>query len=183
MPTFIGHAISGLAVGSLVPSAPYTKRAALLCAACAVAPDLDAVTFRMGIAYGHWLGHRGFTHSLFFAALMASAALFTIRRVEPSGSKRLLLGGAFFASGALHDLLDALTNGGLGVAFFSPFNTTRYFFPWHPIEVSPLSIKRFLSERGSAVLLSEFLWVVLPSLLTIGGLYLWRKQKREDPGR
>jgi hypothetical protein len=26
-----------------------------------------------------------------------------------------------------------MTNGGLGVAFFSPFDNGRYFLPWRPI--------------------------------------------------
>jgi len=44
-----------------------------------------------------------------------------------------------------------MTDGGMGVAFFSPFDTTRYFLPWRPILVSPISVMRFLSERGLAV--------------------------------
>ena len=44
-----------------------------------------------------------------------------------------------------HALLDALTDGGLGVAFFSPFSNERYFFPWTPIRVS-----RFFSARADA---------------------------------
>lgn len=33
-----------------------------------------------------------------------------------------------------------LTDGGLGVAFFSPFDNKRYFLPWRPIRVSPISV-------------------------------------------
>lgn len=176
MPTVIGHAISGFAVGSLAPSR-YWKRAGLLSAVCSIAPDIDALAFKLGIPYEHWLGHRGFTHSLSFAALIASLAFLFMRRAEPFGGKRSFLWVLFFSSAVLHDLLDALTNGGLGVAFFSPFDTTRYFLPWHPIEVSPLSIKRFFSPRGSTVLLSEFSRVVLPSLLVIAGLYMGKNKK------
>ena len=39
---------------------------------------------------------------------------------------------------ASHGVLDALTDGGPGVAFLAPFDDTRYFFPWRPIRVSPL---------------------------------------------
>ena len=42
-----------------------------------------------------------------------------------------------FLAIASHGLLDAFTDGGLGVAFFAPFDSTRYFFPVTPIEVSP----------------------------------------------
>jgi hypothetical protein len=34
-----------------------------------------------------------------------------------------------FLATAGHGLLDAMTNGGLGLAFFSPFDNHRYFLP------------------------------------------------------
>jgi inner membrane protein len=37
---------------------------------CSVIPDLDAIGFRFGIHHGDFWGHRGFTHSLVFAALL-----------------------------------------------------------------------------------------------------------------
>ncbi len=43
-----------------------------------------------------------------------------------------------FVATISHGILDALTDGGLGVAFFAPFVNTRYFFPWTPIKVSPI---------------------------------------------
>jgi inner membrane protein len=69
-----------------------------------------------------------------------------------------------FLSAASHGVFDAITNGGLGVAFFSPFNTTRYFLPFRPVVVSPISIRRFFSGRGLEVLASEFRWIWLPSV-------------------
>ena len=71
-----------------------------------------------------------------------------------------------------HGLLDALTNGGLGVGFFAPFNGERYFAPWTPIEVSPIGA-RFFSARGLAVLRSEVMTIWLPcGLLTLLGIGL-----------
>ena len=49
--------------------------------------------------------------------------------------------------------------GGLGVAFFAPFCAERYFFPWHEIEVSPLTIHQFFSQWGGAVVRSEFKFI------------------------
>ena len=72
--------------------------------------------------------------------------------------------GVDVAITASHGFLDAFTNGGLGVAFFSPFDPTRYFFPWTPIEVSPIGAVRFFSQRGLLVIISELRWVWLPSL-------------------
>lgn len=42
----------------------------------AVLPDLDALGMWLGIPYGHPFGHRGFTHSLPFAAVVAGAGAF-----------------------------------------------------------------------------------------------------------
>jgi inner membrane protein len=63
-----------------------------------------------------------------------------------------------------HGLLDAMTNGGKGVAFFSPFDMTRCFLPWRPILVSPIGVTRFFSPRGLAVLQGEFFWIWLPAV-------------------
>ena len=62
---------------------------------------------------------------------------------------------------------DAMTTGGLGVAFFSPFDNSRYFFPWRPIKVSPIGIGKFFTMRGIQVLKSELLWIGLPSIVFI----------------
>lgn len=66
-----------------------------------------------------------------------------------------------------------MTNGGLGVAFFSPFDPIRYFFPLRPIPVSPIGVARFLTTRGLSILLSEVLLVWLPAVvigITLHGL-------------
>jgi inner membrane protein len=64
---------------------------------------------------------------------------------------------------ASHGMLDAMTDGGLGVAFFAPFDNARYFFPWRPILVSPIGIAQFFSGYGLDVLLSEFVWIWVPA--------------------
>jgi inner membrane protein len=58
-----------------------------------------------------------------------------------------------------------MTNGGLGVAFFAPFQNDRYFFPWRPIQVSPIGVASFFSEWGLRVVRSELQWVWLPSAI------------------
>jgi inner membrane protein len=81
---------------------------------------------------------------------------------------------------ASHSVLDAMTDGGLGVAWFWPWSQQRYFLPFHPIEVSPIGLSRFLSARGLEVLISEARWVWLPCLLVaIGGIGLRRLLRRE----
>jgi inner membrane protein len=61
------------------------------------------------------------------------------------------------------------------VAFFSPFDNTRYFLPWRPIVVSPLSLTRFLSGRGVAVLQSELIWIWIPAGLLAVLMLVFRR--------
>jgi len=75
---------------------------------------------------------------------------------------------------ASHGVLDAMTNGGLGLAFFAPFDNTRYFFPFRPIEVSPLSVDAFFSASGAAILTNEFLWIWLHWLFITALLFIGR---------
>jgi inner membrane protein len=78
-------------------------------------------------------------------------------------------------------VLDAMTDGGLGVAWFWPWSDQRYFLPLHPIEVSPIGLSRFLSPRGLEVLISEARWVWLPCLgVALGGIGLRRALRRND---
>jgi inner membrane protein len=72
-------------------------------------------------------------------------------------------------------LLDALTNGGLGVAFFAPFSGARFFFPSRPIEVSPISVPRFFSDRGLAALAIELVIVWVPAFAFAAIDAWWRR--------
>ena len=146
-----------VALGSdMVP--PGLVALALVCAAL---PDVDAVGLWLGIPYDHPFGHRGFTHSLPFAAALAGVGcLFAPELgVVPWVAFVVLL-----VSAASHGLLDAMTNGGLGVALVSPFSHRRYFLPWRVIEVSPLTLPGLLSRRGLRVLASELRYVWVPCL-------------------
>ena len=157
MPTVITHAVAAGALVAAFPQKAVPRRMAMVGAVCSMAPDLDVVGFAFGVHYEDLLGHRGLSHSLAFAALLAFAAQFTTRR----GDRRWIWFYLFLAT-ASHGILDALTDGGLGVAFFSPVNLTRYFFPVTPIQVSPIG-PRFFSSVGLAVLRSEIIWVWIPS--------------------
>jgi inner membrane protein len=130
-----------------------------------ILPDLDVLAFRFGIPYSHAFGHRGFFHSLFFALLLSLALVALFPKKMPVFSRQwiwcLILMGIIIAS---HGLLDALTNGGKGIALLAPFDQTRYFFPWTPIRVAPIGVKAFFGPWGWAVIKSEWLWVWLPML-------------------
>jgi len=123
--SLFSHALAALAIGTVFYKPRAPKRCLAVGAACSMLPDLDVIGFRFGVHYGDFWGHRGFTHSLVFAALTAGAAiLFGFRHGLP-GFSRLSLWLYFFLATASHGLLDAMTDGGLGVAFFSPFDNRR----------------------------------------------------------
>jgi len=134
----------------------------VLALACAVLPDIDAVGLWLGIPYAHPFGHRGFTHSLPFSVALAGVGYFLAPMV---GAEPLIAFLVLLICAASHGLLDGLTNGGLGIAFFSPFSHRRYFLPWRVIEVSPLSLFELFSWRGLRVLGSEIRYVWVPCLV------------------
>ena len=135
---------------------------------CAVLPDIDALGLWLGIPYEHPFGHRGFTHSLPFAAALAGAGVLLAPALAADPSTAF---GVLLASAASHGLIDAMTNGGLGIALFSPFSQRRHFLPWRVIEVSPLRPTALFSRHGLRVLRSELRWVWAPcGVLTLAGI-------------
>ena len=161
MPTIISHPAIPLVTAMIGGRKHVPGRLLLAATVASILPDVDAIGFRLGIPYGHAMGHRGFSHSVPFALVIGLLGILMASRLHASRTMAFLV---LFISAVSHGLLDALTNGGLGIAFFSPFSNHRFFFPWRPIRVAPLSIGRFLSERGWEVLKSEFLWIWLPSI-------------------
>ena len=110
------------------------------------------------------------THSLLFAGLL-SAALVAMCYRQKAWAARVVIFVYLFLCTASHGVLDALTDGGLGVAFFSPFDTSRYFFAARPVAVSPIGISAFFREDAYHVLASEVKWIWLP---TIAGFFIIR---------
>jgi inner membrane protein len=173
--SIFSHAVAALGIGACFYTPRIPKRAWAIGALCSVVPDLDVIGFRFGIRYGDFWGHRGFTHSLIFAALVAAVALIVGFRHGLPSISRFSLWIYFFLATASHGLLDAMTDGGLGVAFFSPFDNRRYFLPWTPIRVSPIGIERFFTARGLAVMQTELLWIWLPAALLAISAWMIRR--------
>lgn len=163
MASVFSHAVAATGIGTCFYRLGATRRVWIASALCSVVPDLDVIGFRFGIRYGDFLGHRGFTHSILFAFLLAASAQMAAFRWAEAGLSRFTLWSYLFLATASHGFLDAMTDGGLGVAFFSPFGNLRYFLPWRPIRVSPISFSRFFTYRGLLVLQSEFFWIWVPA--------------------
>ncbi len=162
MASVFSHAATAVAIGACFDRQGVPGRALLAGAAIAFVPDLDAIGHWMGIPSRSLLGHRGLTHSLAFALAGGLAAAWAYTRSGMRGGSRATLGLFFTLVLVSHGLLDALTNGGPGIAFFSPFSNHRYFFPFRPIQVSPIGINGF-NERGVRIFLTELRWVLLPA--------------------
>ena len=124
-------------------------------------PDIDVIAFALHIPYDSAFGHRGATHSLLFALLVAVIAALLSGRLN---SNRWQAAAWMFVCAISHPLMDAMTSGGLGVAIAWPWSDARWFAPWRPIAVSPIGAG-FFSARGATVLGSELRWVVLPLAL------------------
>ncbi|MGR8979202.1 MAG: metal-dependent hydrolase [Gammaproteobacteria bacterium] len=177
MASAFSHIIVAAAIGKCVRQKQPPRWYWALGAFLSIAPDLDVIGFRFGVRYGDLIGHRGLTHSLFFAVCL-SGAISLAFPVQNNISRFRLFVFLFLAT-ASHGALDAMTNGGLGVAFFSPFSNERYFFPFHPVEVSPLGVRDFFTAKGIEIIQSEALWIWLPSgLLYVIVNMIRRSQER-----
>jgi inner membrane protein len=196
MPTIFTHAAFGFALSKLALDATNNtathsanhetitstdeqhnefsnKRIFIASMILATLPDADALLMSW-IAYHEPFGHRGFTHSLLFALAIGLAVAFLFLRLKWAADYGIWFLAALFAfATASHGFFDAMTTGGLGVAFFAPFENTRYFFWFRPIPVAPLSAAGLLTPRGLNLLLWEFalLWT-----FAIGAL-VWQRRK------
>ena len=184
MASLFSHTLVALAVGQASINQTMPARFWALSVLCSILPDADVIGFAFGIEYGDLLGHRGLTHSLSFA-LFISLVIARVWFPAVTGGTRAwwLLLAYFFLVTASHGMLDAMTDGGLGVAFFAPFDNTRYFLPWRPVKVSPIGIKTFFNSYGLQVLMSEIVWIWIPGALMVLGVKAGRKAYRWNAKR
>lgn len=178
MPTPLSHALVGVTLTQLTPRELSRTQSVALLTVLAASPDLDILGFHLGISYGDMLGHRGLTHSCAWAVL-ASAALTSAFGIAGRWRLRQILHVWLVALVAAlsHPLLDAATNGGLGVGLWLPFSDDRFFFAVRPIVVSPINPARLLAG-ARPVLASEAVWIWTPLLLLEGVVTSFRLTAR-----
>ena len=174
MPTIISHIAVPLAIGFGLGKRKISEH--LLCAGvvASVIPDADVIGFKFGIEYASEFGHRGFTHSIFFALILGLIALIAHKKLDCTPISAFLYVSVCAVS---HPLLDALTDGGLGVALFWPYENMRLFFPWAGIEVSAIG-RGFFSMRSLSVLASEFRWIWCPAIMLGGVLHFFNRNQK-----
>lgn len=143
MATIVSHFLIGWGAYRFADAGRDSRRTSPAVAGLlSMLPDADSLLMPWVRYHEPW-GHRGMTHSLAFAALAGTVAAIALRgRVTfPGGT--LALAALLSAVTASHGVLDALTDGGLGIAFFAPVDHTRYFLPVDPIPVSPITANPF----------------------------------------
>jgi inner membrane protein len=135
--------------------------------ALAMLPDADVVPVSLGLPDVGLFGHRGLTHSLLFAIVIAVMAALLARRM---GLRPLYTGFFVFLAVGSHGPLDALTYDSRGVPLLWPIYAAPIISPWRPIPVAPTGLA-FMSTRGLEVALVELIYF-LPLLL----LSLWPRR-------
>ena len=101
--------------------------------------------------YENFIGHRRLTNSICFAAILA--IFFTWAILFHHENKPIIAFYLFLAT-ASHGILDAMTNGGLGLAFFSPFDNLRYFLPFRPLQASEIGLDVYQASAAKVYLSS-----------------------------
>lgn len=116
-------------------------------------PDADVLGFEFGVRYASVYGHRGASHSIAFACLVALGAGLVAWIARLPAGRTIVAVGLVVLS---HGILDTLTDGGRGCALLWPLYKTRYFAPVRPIPVAPIGFA-FLSPIGLRVALTELM--------------------------
>jgi len=165
VPSFLGHAVAGATIHALtVDEATPQRRTRGLALFCALAPDLDWFMSFLHLPGRHVLNHRGLTHSLVAAFLLALLVVFLAFK-EEDRSPRIWLCMLF--SALSHCMLDACTLGGVGVAVFVPVTQMRFVCAWQPIQVGPIPLNPTLLRGFLVALWTEVLWIGVPALLLL----------------
>ena len=102
MATIFSHPAVPLAAAVALGSGVIPRRLLEFGMICSILPDLDVLAFNFGIPYEAVMGHRGFTHSVLFAVLVALVFRYgsTMGRERP-WTTLLFLFGATISHGVL----------------------------------------------------------------------------------
>jgi len=191
MATALTHALMALPFAPRNHDGKVDKGLLVLGAVLAMAPDLDVLWYRHFPA-GHWLSHRGLTHSLPVALLVSALAALLVRG---RGRDPLDLRPAvyFFACLFSHAALDMVTVGARGVALLAPFDDGRWLAPVRFISAAWFSPRRALAADNLAILVTELRWIWAPAIVVFAvhrAMYNWRAAapaagaaSDQDPGR
>ena len=174
------HPAIPLAIGTGLGKKAISGKLLALGFLFSILPDFDVIAFYFGIPYSSQWGHRGFTHSLFFAGTMSILFAYLLSsRLDLQRTKIFVF---LFISMASHGLLDMFTDGGLGIAVLWPFDHARYFWPYQVVKVSPIGIG-FFSDWGLRTVVSELFWIWIPSLVAAICIFIGTRIYRRTVNR
>lgn len=174
----MSHALLPLTAVVLAGRERIVRPVALAGMGLAMLPDADTIGFAFGVDYASQWGHRGFSHALLTAGVVASLVVAAWPRARDWTAALFL-----FAAMASHGILDLFTDGGKGVMLLWPFDDTRWFGADRPIRVAPIGA-RFFTPRGIETALSELAWIWMPCVALMAGAVTWRRfSARENPAR
>ena len=108
MPSILTHAAVPLAIGLGLGRRTLATPVLVTGIALSMLPDFDVVAFRFGIPYASEFGHRGLSHSLFAACVVAGVSAWLLTRFEDRFWPTF---GFLALAMASHGLLDAFTIG------------------------------------------------------------------------
>jgi inner membrane protein len=182
MPTTITHAVIGAVSAAVLPKQAPSWRIYLAAIICSTLPDADVLAFRVGIPYDHMLGHRGLSHSIFFALVLSVIIVCCLfRKFKIFSTAWWGFVYFFFLVGLSHGILDAMTNGGMGIAFLAPFDNTRLFMPIRPLPVSPIGLSTSDIPWRLRVLSQEMIYIWLPlTTIPITAKIIRQKLKKQN---
>src|SRR5689334_23903353 len=87
MPSIFSHAAAALALGKVSTNKKRPLRFWVLTVLCAMLPDADVLSFTFGAERGSLFSHRGLTHSLAFALVLALLVVWLAFRKARAFSK------------------------------------------------------------------------------------------------
>ncbi len=126
----VTQGILGAAVGQAGFQHKLGRKAVLWGAIYGMVPDLDVLVKFSGNPFAEQLYHRGFTHSLFFAPLIAPIAAVVMRKSYKTGDYWSWLWLIFWAL-ITHPLLDVFTH--YGTQLLNPLSTYRFSLAAIPV--------------------------------------------------
>ncbi len=179
MPSPIGHALAGLAIGIAAEPLPNTSSPKptshllpVVAAVVAAIPDADLLIPGF---------HRAATHGLGTSALVMIVAMVVTRQVTGRIWWRMVLVlGAAHASHVLMDWLAVDPSYPSGIEALWPFSSRFYV---SGVNWFPATERRIFTVPDALAINVRALIVELVTLLPVVGLIWWATRRRRSPGR
>jgi inner membrane protein len=174
-----GHLAVGLvagrfhAQGRVRPAQPRTCAVAMMAfGLLGLLPDADVLLVNLGCADASVIGHRGASHSLLTAVLIAVVGGLMARRYGWNGLRTAL---AIMLAVGSHGIIDSFGQGGRAIPLLWPFSAHRFSAPWRCLPDAPRGLL-FLSRDGFFGAALEFLY-----FLPMTAYALWPRRKVGAP--